>query len=503
MYIREYVDKQYVGVIVPLPNHYNPDMPQGHGAVRNTKFGQLPFFYFDFKVQCVMPKKQTSVEQKTHAQQPETEDRVKLKTFLGIRPGHYLAVLYLVLLLFFLFLILVLPGLRKPGALILLKTEPAGAALRVDGTYMGTSTDTIFISKGPHTLEAALPGFETEKITREIPGRVFGSLFFPFRYSVEFNLKTNDPAAAFADAAKDYAAWSFGGEPTGTWQIPLSLSEGAYRVGTSYDSALAELLAAAARFTVTRAALRDLIRAKMLLDNGGLSPSPASIIGSVYEILLFLSENADSADWLSVLLPPESASVIKSSNWHINRHYAPASAIPQTRPLMRRLELAGLFFYSTNGIMICENQVPQSAFDTFLEENPKWREDADLDFFPKMESAPSGVTGVSWFAARAFCQWIGKWLPASMADWEVRLPTEAEWDSVVNLIEAAGWEWCADPYVPLPFIKTSLKAAEAVGSPERSLRNRAYPETRASLPPEYSSPFVSFRPIIVPSNGAD
>ena len=34
-----------VGVIVPLPNHYNFDMPQGHGAVRNTIFGQL-FFVF-------------------------------------------------------------------------------------------------------------------------------------------------------------------------------------------------------------------------------------------------------------------------------------------------------------------------------------------------------------------------------------------------------------------------------------------------------------------------
>ena len=28
-------DIESVGVIVPLPNHYNSDMPQGHGAVRN------------------------------------------------------------------------------------------------------------------------------------------------------------------------------------------------------------------------------------------------------------------------------------------------------------------------------------------------------------------------------------------------------------------------------------------------------------------------------------
>ena len=29
-------DTQNVGIIVPLPNHYTSDMPQGHGAVRNT-----------------------------------------------------------------------------------------------------------------------------------------------------------------------------------------------------------------------------------------------------------------------------------------------------------------------------------------------------------------------------------------------------------------------------------------------------------------------------------
>jgi len=32
-----------VGIIVPLPNHYNSDMPQGHGAVRNTNRAALFF----------------------------------------------------------------------------------------------------------------------------------------------------------------------------------------------------------------------------------------------------------------------------------------------------------------------------------------------------------------------------------------------------------------------------------------------------------------------------
>ena len=439
---------------------------------------------------------------------PDTEDQVKLKPFMGIRPGVYLTVLYSILLLFILFLILVLPGLREPGAVIVLKTEPGGAALRLDGVYRGTSADRIFVSKGPHVLEAVLPGFKPEAVAREIPGRVFGSRFFPLRYPLEFTLKTDDPAGVFANAAADFAAWSFGGEPTAVWQIPLSLSEGAYRTGPSYDAELAGILTAAARFSVTRAGLRDLVRAAMLLDNGGLSPSPASIMGSVSQILLFLSENPGSAQWLSGLLPPESASALKASDWYKNQPEAKdSSALPQAGSSARRLELAGLSFIEVeraegSSFLISENPVPRALYDTFLNENPSWRKEEEPDFFPDMPPLDGVITGVSWFAANAFCQRLGGRLPSSMAGREVRLPAEDEWESAALLINHSGWEWCTDPYAPLPFIQVSAKAAEAVGSPERSIRSglapqvRAGSENRSSLPPEFSSPFVTFRPVI-------
>jgi hypothetical protein len=424
--------------------------------------------------------------------QSETGDIVKLEPIMGIRPGVYLCVLYSFILLVIIFLFLVLPGLKNPGAELVLITEPQGAALRVDGVYMGIAKDKIFVSKGVHLLEAVLPGFENESVTLEIPGRIFGSLFFPRRQKVEFTFKTGDSTVAFAQAAADFAAWSFAGEPTATWQIPLSLSEGAYRTGqiVGDPSAAAQILTAAARFTVTRAALRDIVRAKMLLDNKGLSPSPAGIYGSVSDILVFLSENPGSAGWLFGLLPAEAAAQVKASGWYKKETDSLAdTAVPslQRRSLARRLDLAGLSFIGVSNIMISDYPVPQAVFAAFLNENPEFAVSGD-----------GQENNASWYAASEFCRRLTSRLPASMAEMEVRLPTEAELEyaaatGLINL--GAGWEWCTDPFAPLQFIKAPANAVKAVGSPERSLRS-ATDLSRASLPPDFSSPFVSFRPVI-------
>jgi hypothetical protein len=429
--------------------------------------------------------------------QPETEDIVKLKPILGVRPGVYLSFLYLIIILTFLFFLLVFPGIKNPGSVLQVKTEPVGAAIRVNGTYMGTYRETIFVPKGVHTIQAVLPGFEMQSAVFNIPGRVFASLFFPRRYPVDFTLKTNNAEAVLTQAAGEFAAWSFGGEPTAAWQIPLSLSEGVYRIGNESIPYAADILQAASRFTVTRAALRDITRAKVLLGNEGLSPFTAGLTGSVFGIFAFLSENPGSAAWLSNLLPPESAAIVKASAWYKNELNAPAAI--SAAPVQGRLELAGLVFtgISGSGFMVSETTVPRIVFETFLNENHSWRNEETSDFL------------ISWYAANAFCQWLTGRLPLSMVNtdnpMEVRLPTEAEWELaflsgiVGSDTVARSWEWCADPFAPLTFIKASPKAVNAVGSPERTLRSRPSQtaiEGRASLPGYFSSPSVTFRPVI-------
>jgi len=484
----------------------------------------------------------------------EPDDQVRLKPKLGMRPGVYLAIIYSFVILLVLYFIFFHSGITKPGAMVVFTSEPWGAALRVDGVYAGTSPCRVFVPKGRRVIEAVLPGFTSEKIETEIPGRVFASLLIPKRYPLHVRLAATDPLKPLQIASSEFAAWSFGGEPTADWQIPMVLSEGVYRIGAASDSG-GGILAAAARFAVTRAGLRDLVRAQALSANGGNAASPLGLIRSVFDIVSFLDSNSGAAAWLADTLPQEQAARLISSLWyenqlvgntiHENLSDAPGESDRQLNPPFPQIRVAGLMFSGVNGgsllqaepvphktliepFMICSTPVPTPAFTDFLDANPQWGpdqrealEDQGLvtgeylaEYKAEIGRTITGISTVSWYAAQAFCEWLGTKLPDSLSGWEVRLPTEAEWEYAVKsaekwnrqglLVRGSAWEWCGNPYSHLPFISAPPEAIAAVGSPEYPLKGGSLlnavtpgsPETRASLPPESCSPFVSFRPVI-------
>jgi len=505
----------------------------------------------------------------------EPDDSVRLPPVLGIRPGVYLAAIYGLVILLVLYFILLHPGIARPGSTVIFTTEPEGAALRVDGVYAGTSPCRVFVPKGGRDIEIVMPGFKSERIEAEIPSRVFASLFFPVRFPLYAKLEAEDPLKPLEIAASEFAAWSFGGEPTASWQVPMVLSEGVYRAGSASANA-GGILAAAARFAVTRASLRDLVRAKNLAVNGGNAASPVSLIRSVSEIVSFLDGTPAAATWLADTLPQESAGALVSSLWYQNQLAGFArliekeklSARPGTSsasadtsadesavsgsPPFSQIRVAGLMFTGLNGgslvqtepfsnavpvepFMICSTPVPAPAFADFLDANPEWGPDkrdtlesmglVTDDYLDGFDAGTgrviTGISAVSWFAARAYCEWLGTKLPDSLSGWEVRLPAEAEWEYAVKsaalwttgrdlLIRKSAWEWCGNPYSHLPFIPAPQEAAAAVGSPEYPLRGGSLlnnltpgsPETRASLPPESCSPFISFRPVIARKSAA-
>jgi len=494
------------------------------------------------------------------------EDRVTLPVILGIAPEFYLVFLYGALLLVVLFFILVFPGIVKPGSLAVISSEPSGAAVRVDDVTLGYTPCKVFIPQGKHLVEFVLPGFEPDKQELEIPGRLFASLFVPRKIAVTGNPVCRDPAGTFTLAALDYIHWSAAGEPTETYQVPLSLSEGAYRVGpAAKDAAVREtmetILDASLRYAVTKAAARDLLRAKFLVDNAGLSPSPLTIILSVQEIAARLGNNPAAAEYLADLLPEKEASFLTDSAWFKksvtslvtaeNNAAEDSAAATITFSIPGSLSLAGVDFtvvqpgYARNGVQtelmppmyIARSPVTQEEWDVFTAENAGWSADnretliaaglVEESFLQPVDSPAypePAAPGISWYAAAAYCKWLNSKLPASLAGWEVKIPSEAEWEYGIRqsgLPCGALWEWCDDPFAPLNYFPIPQTAADLFikesGHPlndataerralERTVRggswinppNTVSRDSRGSLPPESSSPFTGFRPVIVP-----
>jgi hypothetical protein len=485
----------------------------------------------------------------------QAEDQVKFKSILGVKPGVYLAVLYGAIILLALFFILIYPGLSKPGSLGIFSSEPSGAALRIDGVTLGYTPCKVFLSQGKHTMEFVLPGFESNSREIEVPGRIFASAFLPRQLPLAAILLSPDPAAALAAEASEYIRWSSAGEPTEAWQIPLSLSEGVYRVGPFLKDgegrkAMDEILTASLNYAVTKASVRDFVRAEFLADNGGLSPSPLTLLQTIQDAVRRIGNTPGAAFWLEELLNENAAAELTASAWYkkqgeaVHRiNFTSVYSPGQTVSVLENIRFIPINSgnYERPGFIsrafLALEEISRVSWDAFTAENPQWgveNRDALIarglvqeDYLRDPESAAypyPAAPGISWYAAAAFCQWLTEKLPPAMreAGWTVRLPTEEEWESAARYFEDGQnnppsrpaklmgglWEWCANPFTPLDIFSTyALERIDSAGAIplERSVRGGSWINTpgsvdsgtRASLPPETSSPFVGFRPFIV------
>jgi hypothetical protein len=475
------------------------------------------------------------------------EDEARLKPFLGIRPEAYVAGIFTLVVAAALFFLLFFPGLARPGSVVAFRSEPSGAAVYVDGVYAGQTPCDVFAAKGERVITMTMAGFRDKSAELTVKSRVFGSLFFPRRIASRLALEEEAPNAALLAGAREFAAWSFTLEPTEVYQIPLVLSEGAYRsgpyTGNEADRRTARnILIGAARFTQTKAGMKDLLRAHYLTGNSGNVPSPLSLVSSIEDALSFLRDNPESAAWLAAVLPQGARETVLQSDGYAAKEIGGGDTlyVPSGEVTVE----AVTFVQSGGDLWAATAPVSAAQFARFTEANQEWRmENAETlassglateDYLIGVEDsrypAPT-VSGVSWYAARAYCDWLGSRLPASLSGWTAALPSEAQWEQAAATtgVEEIGtiWEWCADPYAPFPMFRMDAAESgintadtinaitipvtiimEEIGSTERLVRgaNWTRPQTnpnqsktiaRGSVPPESSTPFVSFRPVLV------
>ena len=80
-------------------------------------------------------------------QLPEVEP-VKLKPFHGIRPGVYIIIFWLLIILLLSFLIFVVPGLVSNTAYVTFKEPISQSGVLEDGVYLGNATSSVYKTTG-------------------------------------------------------------------------------------------------------------------------------------------------------------------------------------------------------------------------------------------------------------------------------------------------------------------------------------------------------------------
>jgi hypothetical protein len=494
----------------------------------------------------------------------DEEDRVvRLKPLFSIKPGVYLTALYAAVIFIIIFLIFFAPSLKAGGTIYHFTSEPSGAAVRVDGVYMGASPCDVVVKKGEREITFIAPGFNSasQKAASGFSPLAGGPL--QRKIKIHAVLTQTTPLSALTEGARDYASWSFAADGSGLYQTPLSLSLGAKRSAAYFkaDSGVKNeagaLLLASARFINSAHGLKDFILAKMYLETGGKALTPPVLTEAVLNIALALQKEPLLTVALAEFLPEQYAGIILESGLYPreiidftgeNKHLSDEKAV-----FGSVLTVSGVNFIEVKGgsftqsaafprvlnmepFYIAETEISAASYAAFTAENSEWSAENTASLIEKglvtedyllssKDYAGSSVCGISAYAAEAYCAWLSLKLPAALArDYEVRPPSEAEWEyaakssgplsvrrlkNMTHSPEEEGgaglWEWCSDGFAAQNYISAPKEALDKIPSPQRNVRGGAWvnpplsvnAETRASLPPSSCSPFVSARPVIV------
>ncbi len=366
------------------------------------------------------------------------------------------------------------------------------------------------------------------------------------------------------------------------------------------------LLENAAFFVDSPPELLEILRAAVLLEMRGPLPDSVSLAKTARRCAAFLTETATSPYWLLRALPSRAAlgadraetavaaEDLIESGWFAGFHssyFARLDLFQEGTAGGGRADMpriAGLSFRPVPGgryvsgrdpeqsrqrideyfsipvsvppFLMAETETTNAQFAVFLSENPAWapsnREslssrglvgDGYLAGWTGAEPAEGHgdlpVTGVSYHAAAAYCEWLTTKLPPAYSAYRARLPYEEEWDwallagsaqakpaavferddgpepvlsTAPNGLGLRGlmgnvWEWCESWSLPgknllldsWPRDVQSFYSGAPHGS-ERVVKGGSWANqeedihmySRGSQPPEWCTPYLGFRVVL-------
>ena len=530
---------------------------------------------------------------KRRPEQPEEESpEVKLKPFLGMQPGLYLTIIYGALLVIILFLLFFNPGLRRNGSKVAFTSRPSSAAVYVDDVFAGTTPVKVFVESGDRRIIISRPSYLPDERTLKIGGRIFASLIFPRRARIAANLILENPENHLRETLRDYSAWGLIDRFSANYQPPRLLSNtmetlftGSAGIEPVPKDLINRFLYAAIPSTTNEVLLGDLVRASVLAASTGGVPSASSISTLLQNFIQLAQKYQNLPFWIYAISRAEVREWVDGMEWfeeHINSYQSilpgpevglPPNDLPQIggftsiaghrffripegsfiQGLFSPGNVGGQHPFATNsgGFLMLNTEVTKRWYGDFVQAETDWGADnrdrlveAGLVTAEYLKDWDNGaddfmpVRYVSYYAAKAFCDWLQKELP----QYEVRLPTESEWEWAALLtteipddyaivfnrvtpnpeaVDPTGeiqgilgnlWEWNENWYYPVSYFASSWVGETGVFVPdfdvgaEKAVRGGSYANiiedrigisTRGSQPPDWCTPFLGFRIVLV------
>jgi formylglycine-generating enzyme required for sulfatase activity len=348
-----------------------------------------------------------------------------------------------------------------------------------------------------------------------------------------------------------------------------------------------DLLSHAVRDVHSEALLKDYLRALALEESGGGAPGALQAVGMLARLSRAFERNPALVHLAAAALPERLSESFRSSAWYdrttgdlVTRVLAATEEGGPAVPELSRISVAGQVFVeiparrfvmgpqagaraSDNGgltrpyvaevdrFFLMETEVTRRLYQRFIKERPRWAPEgrselvsgglatehylADWSDGSSSDQSSRPVRYVSYHAAVAFCEWMEEQLPPALSGFQVRLPTEPEWEWATILNASEGyeavfadaamstplpvgssepgrlgiydllgnvWEWTADWYHPGAYLveeEAPFPGTQRVvrGGSWANDRRSVTTTTRGSQPPEWCTPFLGFRPVIV------
>jgi iron(II)-dependent oxidoreductase len=106
-------------------------------------------------------------------------NQVKLKPLLGMKPGLYLSILYLIIVLLFIFFVAFLPGIINSGKRVTFVSKTKPAVIFLNDSYVGSTEATQFLKPGNYTVTFSFENELSESVNFNVKRAVFLTWLFP------------------------------------------------------------------------------------------------------------------------------------------------------------------------------------------------------------------------------------------------------------------------------------------------------------------------------------